>query len=99
MYKTAGLAIACGTLSLLYSSDSPAPPPPLANCTTGTPTTLGVRFGTPPLAVPVNTYLPALPVLAFESVGNPLRNIDITLFAPASGAGGTFNVITDPATG
>jgi Bacterial Ig-like domain (group 3) len=99
VYKIAGFAIACGVLCLLYAADSPAPPPPLANCTTGTPATLAVRFGTPPLAVPINTYLPAFTILAFDSAGNPLRNIDITVLAPASGAGGTFNVYTDPATG
>ena len=87
------LAAVLGALMLLYSTDSPAPPPPLSNCTTGTPVSLSVRFGPPPISVPVNTYLPAFTMLALDSGGNPLQNVAVTLTAPASGPSGTFNVV------
>lgn len=85
------LSAVLGALMLVYSTDSPAPPV-LPDCTTGTPTSLRL-YGTRPFTVPVNTYLPGLTVLAFDSAGNALRNVAISLTAPASGPSGTFNVM------
>jgi hypothetical protein len=89
------LASCIGVLGLLYSKDSPAPPPPIA-CTTGVAAILALVFVTPPLNVAVNSHLSALSVQAFDAAGTALRDVPVTFTAPVSGPGGTFNILTDP---
>ncbi len=91
------LVVCAGAVGLLYSKDSPAPPPPIGNCNTGIPASLALVFTSPPLSVAVNSHLGALSVQAFDFDGNALRDVPVTFTAPASGPGGTFNVIVDAA--
>jgi hypothetical protein len=61
------------------------------NCKTGAPASL-VIAGSMPINIQTGS-LRTLDVQAFDSAGNPLSNVPVTFTAPASGPGGTFNLL------
>jgi hypothetical protein len=81
--------IAFGTLALLHAKDSPAPPPPILNCSSGTPVSIALQY---PVDVhgSINSALANFQIQAFDGAGNPLAGVDVTVRAPASGPSASF---------
>src|SRR2546430_5602912 len=89
-------AVIVGTGAALYSRESPAPPPPILNCTSGAPAALVFESPSTALGGSINSAMGgSVLVQAVDASGNPLRDVPITFTAPATGPSAGFALFTD----
>lgn len=81
--------IAVGALALLRATESPAPPPPILNCSSAAPVSIALQY---PVDVhgSINSELSGFQIQAFDAGDNPVANVPITVRAPASGPSATL---------